>query len=193
MKKLFKTTLVLALTVFASASYASGIETFIHVIGDKMFSVHHNTTGTVELTIKDKYGKILHDEKSVKKEFVKAFNLETLPIGTYFLEVEDDLKISTYTVNVTSSGLEVDRENVEKVFKPSVVQKNKSVDVSMLKLSKKPLDLSIFDSNNELIHKDSLKGEIVNKRYNLSNLKGGVYTMVFKVGDKNFEKTINLN
>lgn len=193
MKTLFKTTIVLALTVFASATFATGIETYIKVRSNNTFSVHHNARGEFRFTLKNEAGSTLYTVKGKEEQaFVKTFNVKNLPSGNYQLEVEDANMINIYPLTIEANGLAIDKEHVEKVFKPSVKQVNKTLDISLLKLSAKPLEVSIYDSNNKLVHVASFNGNVVNKRFDLSQLKSGRYQIYLEVGSKTFKKNILL-
>lgn len=110
MKSIFRTSLVLALTVFASASFAQSVPPFIKAKGEKMFSVHHNTAGKFKITIKDVDGSVVYAINGNKnKKFVKTFDVKNLPTGTYTLETMDAENTNTYSLQITSLGLDISK------------------------------------------------------------------------------------
>ncbi|MDX1628511.1 MAG: hypothetical protein R3345_07415 [Fulvivirga sp.] len=193
MKTQIKTTLVLALTVFASTVFANGVDTYIKVREDKTFSVHRNTGGLLNLTFKDTGDKVLYRATDFSNErFAGYFDLENLPVGTYFLEVEDTEKISTYPVKVERHGLAIDKKNAKHIFKPALNVSDRRVGVSMLNTMNTPLEVAIYNSNKELINIYSIDDKTVNKFFDLSQLGNDVYSFVLKVGGKRFEKTVTI-
>jgi hypothetical protein len=110
MKTIIKNTLVLALMVFASASYATVSDTHIRARGEKQFSVYHNATGEFHFAVKDQFGKVVYSINGNKKnKFVKTFDVRNLPNGSYILEAKDADVVSRYALQITSDGLEINK------------------------------------------------------------------------------------
>lgn len=113
MKSIFRTILVLALTVFASATYAQGVAPYIKAKGDKLFSVHRNATGKFRFTIKDNKGYVVYSINGNKNtKFMKTFNVENLPNGQYTIETRDAENVSTYSLHITSVGLDISKSQI---------------------------------------------------------------------------------
>ena len=111
MKSILRTILVLALTVFASASYAQGVETYIKAKGEKTFSVHHNITGKFQFIIKDESGRVVYAINGSKNaRFLRTFDVKNLPAGHYTLEGKDTDVLSIYNLQITSNGLNINKE-----------------------------------------------------------------------------------
>ena len=193
MRKLMLTT-VLALTVLASQSFAKGDEIFIHVNKEaKTFSVHQNTPGIVRLKIKNNVGNVLFTVSANKKKaFVKSFNLKDIPTGNYTLVVEDDSKFSTYRIDLYKDSLFLDKENTGVIFKPSVILEERLLDISMLTLNQGETAISIFNDQDEMVHTNLSEEDQINKRFDLSQLQSGQYTVSFNVGDEIFNRSIVL-
>lgn len=110
MKSILRTSLVLAMTVIASASFAQNVSPYIKAKGDKLFSVHHNATGKFRFTIKDNKGYVVYTISGNKKsKFVKTFDVKNLPTGTYTLETMDAENTNTFALQITSLGLDISK------------------------------------------------------------------------------------
>lgn len=195
MKKLFKTTLILAMTVMASVTYATGDETYIKVKSSKSFSLHYNKEGKIRVAITDVNGTILHTDRSGKhSKYLKTFSLSELPIGTYYLEIENDQKISTYEVHVYPDTLLINKDEVVEFYKPTIQQKeDNQLDLSMLKTTNDPMYVYILNNSNDLIDQHTVTGNAINTRFDVSKLKSGTYSMVINVGRRQFTQQFNVN
>lgn len=112
MKSIFKITIVLALMVIAGSSFA-GVDPYIKAKGEKLFSVHHNTTGAFRVTIKDQNGVIVYSINSNKnKKFVKTFDVKNLPNGRYHIVTQGVDNVNTYALQITPEGLNISKDQV---------------------------------------------------------------------------------
>ena len=68
------------------------------------------------------------------------------------------------------------------------------LDVSLLNNQLTTLKLKIEDAEGLLVYEDEVRNVVkVEKRYNLSKLPAGEYTVVLNVGDKAYVKTIQIS
>ena len=86
------------MTVAASTVFANGDEAYINIKEAKVFSIHHNTTSYMQISILDNTGTVLHRNTSKGNGIAKSFDLKALPTGSYTLEVEDDKKVTSYSL-----------------------------------------------------------------------------------------------
>lgn len=193
MKKLILTT-VLALAVIASNTFANGGEIFVRVSkNEKTFSVHHNAPGIMKLKIKDATGNVIYTVSAKKeKAFAQSFDLNRVPTGNYTLVVEDTQKFSSYKIDLFKDSLMFDKANAGVIFKPSVILDERLLDISMLNLNEGKTAISIYNDKDEMVHTNSSKDKQINKRFDLSQLERGQYTVLFNVGDELFNRYIVL-
>lgn len=192
MKKLILTT-VLALTVLASNSYATNDELFIRVNKDaKTFSLHQNSPGLVKLKIRDDKNTLYSKSVNTKKAYVKSFDLTKVSEGTYSISVEDVQKIRTYEITVFSDSLIVNKVESAVIFKPSVTLNERSLDISMLSLGGQGASINIYDNQGQIIHSNIAEGQQINRRFDLSQLENGAYTVICSMGEEVFSSFIVL-
>lgn len=191
MKKLIKTTLLLALIVSANTIFANGDEAYINIKESKVFSVHHNTTSYMEVSIIDNSGLVLYRKSSTGNGVAKSFDLKELPVGNYTLEIEDDKKVTSYAMEVVNDGLSINKSNVS-VFKPVISVNNRFVNVSMLKFIDGSVNMGIYNAQNELVFNDKINGESISLRYDLSKLAAGKYTLLFNVEGHSFQEFVTI-
>jgi len=107
MKKTLRNTLVLALTVLASTVYATDINTHIAKRGDDKVSVHYNAHSFFKVKIKNKYGEIIHTEKSRNGMYVQTFSFEDVVDGKYIIETTNSNSISSVVITVKNGKIEL--------------------------------------------------------------------------------------
>jgi hypothetical protein len=131
MKKIVRLSLVAALLFTGISTYAiDGTAEFnLHVLkaNGKLITFGLNQTQKANLTIYDKDGSLIYSETASGKDgILRTFSLEEFPEGTYFLEVEDNMKKSKYEIKVTDNVSVLSQNAVSSVYKPGF-EKNKSV------------------------------------------------------------------
>ena len=86
----------------------------------------------------------------------------------------------------------LDKENTGVIFKPSVILEERLLDISMLTLNQGETAISIFNDQDEMVHTNLSEEDQINKRFDLSQLQSGQYTVSFNVGDEIFNRSIVL-
>ncbi|PWB19007.1 T9SS type A sorting domain-containing protein [Flavobacterium sp. HTF] len=131
MKKILKLSLVCAV-LFTGSSYAiDGNEDFsLHVIrsNGKMITFALNQVKKANLAIYDKDGNLIYSENASGKDgILRTFSLEEFPEGTYFLEVEDNVKTVKHEITITDNKTILSSKAVSSVYKAGFSAKNTSV------------------------------------------------------------------
>ncbi|MDP5200044.1 secretion protein [Flavobacterium sp. DG2-3] len=130
MKKIAKLSLVAALLFTGISTYAidGNGEFNLHVLkaNGKLITFALNKVPKANLAIYDKDGTLIYSESASGKDgILRTFSLEEFPEGTYFLEVEDNVKKAKYEITITDNAV-LSKNAISSVYK-SGFAKNSSV------------------------------------------------------------------
>ncbi|MEO8532883.1 MAG: secretion protein [Flavobacterium sp.] len=134
MKKILKLSLVCAVLFTGMSSYAiDGNEDFnLHVLkaNGKQITFALNQVKKANLAIYDKEGTLIYSESASGKDgILRTFSLEEFPEGTYFLEVEDNVKKVRHEITITDGTSVLSTKAVSSVYKAGFYAKNSSIAV----------------------------------------------------------------
>jgi len=134
MKKILKLSLVCAVLFTGMSTYAiDGNEDFnLHVLktNGKVITFALNQVKRASLAIYDKDGDLIYTENASGKDgILRTFNLEQFPEGTYYLEVEDNVKKVTHEITIADGTTVLSKKAVSSVYKAGYYNKNASVAV----------------------------------------------------------------
>jgi hypothetical protein len=193
MKNLIKRSIVMAVLFTTMLSSANEISSLRNLNDEKttMLTLLNVKEGN-QLFIKDVFGLILYKE-SIKEsgEFVKGFNLTSLPDGKYFFELDKDLEIAIIPFEVKMNTVVFNKELETTIYKPYITKKENRVLVSKLSLDKQPLEVKIYYDYNlgyyDLIHSETIEKSMnIQRAYKLSKNEKGNYKVVLKTEGHTF-------
>lgn len=195
MKNLIKKSLLIVAMLTTVVLSATNINNNVkvNVIDSKLIDLKlKNSDGNLTISVKDAYGEVLYAEKFEGSDFSKKYDLNTLPIGNYYFEIEGHTKINLMPFIVTSKGLEFNNEIKSTYYKPTIRQEGDLVFISKLTLDKEEdLEIYFYDKELNLLYKEVVNGDInLGKTINLKNLKSGNYSIVTKSAGKVFEQKV---
>ncbi|MBL3654675.1 hypothetical protein [Fulvivirga sediminis] len=199
MKQLIKNSLLVILFSTSLLSFASGASPYVKVKrfdGKKFVVIVKSANPTdLQISLRDRNDFELYAERhaDVKDGYAKKFDVADLPDGSYFLEIENAQKIDVYSLEIAQGKLSIESDNRVAIFKPQVFQKGNQVDIAMLKYLNVPMKFSILNNTNDIIYEDTLAdSQSVNKRYDMSKLDPGIYTLRFNLAGRLFTKSIDI-
>lgn len=151
-------------------------------------------TGKVELHFKDAQGKTLYTEDvSGKEDYSKLFELEDLPLGNYFLSVEDVTSITVQPIVICSDNLTLDGTKRQKFFKPHFEMRNDKLVLTLL--SKKPTKAKVKAENSagRLLWKEKVTvADKFEKGYNFGQFGPNNYTLTIEIDGFIYKKEIKI-
>lgn len=180
MKTKFKIIAVVAMFLFSGSVFATSPK--IKVVSETSFVLSvKNFKQSLYLNIKDKNDVILYSQvvESEKGEYAKKFSLQSWPDGVYDVDVEDNMKVITLSMEVKDNKIISVSNEQKTTFKPSLMTKGQKVFVSLHPSIDAPLDVTIYNEDDQLVYEgDVLKSGIV---YDFKKI--GKYTIALKNKD----------
>lgn len=199
MKDILKTTarlvLLSVLFVLPLAMQAKDDNPFISIntIGSekKVSLVLKNLRTPTTIRLESALEGVLLEEEITNAEYARVLNLNELSTGNYKLVVSTGVRETEQPISITRTGLSLNIGDRKEFFAPVVRMNGSLLDVSLLNSNLTNLKLRIEDAEGILVYEDETRNVVkVEKRYNLSKLPVGEYTVVLNVGDKSYVKTI---
>ena len=199
MKDILKTTarlvLLSVLFVLPLAMQAKDDNPFISIntIGSekKVSLVLKNLRTPTTIRLESALEGVLLEEEITNAEYARVLNLNELSAGNYKLVVSTGVRETEQPISITRTGLSLNIGDRREFFAPVVRMNGSLLDVSLLNSNLTTLKLRIEDAEGILVYEDETRNVVkVEKRYNLSKLPVGEYTVVLNVGDKSYVKTI---
>lgn len=195
MKKILKFGLVLVAALTTISGHASTVDFTLDVKNEqgKKVTFAINTINIMNLSIYDADDKLIHSEKvDSKKDINRTYDLNALPEGTYFLEVESDVTISRYEISITGAKASLSANAIFEDYKPVPVFlfKDGLVWVNIVNLDNSPVNIKIYDKDgDEVYDSPELTDENVTKIFDVNNIANEKYTFVMTYKDKTFTQT----
>ncbi|AJR02794.1 hypothetical protein [Siansivirga zeaxanthinifaciens] len=145
------------------------------------------------LTIQDTNGVTLYKELiEIEGTYKKGFDLNSLPNGNYFFELQKAFEVQTIPFTVNNKLVVFNKAEKSTTFLPYTRLKNNMLFVTKLAPNNEALKISLFIENTsgfELIHTEEVEGiQSIEKVYKLQK---GNYKIVFNSNNKEYTKFIN--
>lgn len=187
---------VLMLSILPLMSFANGFP-FVKLTNnkDKTITLRLGAiqSETIRITLKDNFGQMFYSEQiSDKNEFMKKFDLQNLASGNYKFEIENSMNVKVMPIQVNRNDLLIMEEDVAVLHKPYIKMKENGVfDFNLLNLDVEKTTVLITDDKGKVVYKEFLGAKTeFKKRYDISQLAKGNYSVIVNKGDRSYEKSI---
>ena len=140
-----------------------------------------------QILIKNENGSVIHRETVERNgNYMQRFDLANLDDGLYTIELDKDFEIVVKPFKIVSNEVIFMEAAQTTLFKPVVRAEKNKLMISQLALNKETLKIELYYFD-ELIHKDTLKGDdILERVYLLANDRKGNYSLRMTSGDRLF-------
>lgn len=193
MKTTIKKMMLAVMVITLVSANALAFEDSLRVKEEKSFDLTINEVSKpTQISIIDKRNNILF-EKTIQSgdDFSKTFNLELLPVGEYFIEIEDDVRIKRLTLEVSDETVSTLNVDQDEHFKPVVSEKGNVVYVTQFAPNSDPLYVAIYNFKNELVHEETLEGEMtLGKKFDFTKSISGEYRIFLESGDNTYDHLV---
>ena len=120
MKKMLRLGLVLVVAMTTMSTFANEGDFLLYVKKGNEKEIRFSLNGIkkINLALYDKENNLIYSENaSGKQGILRTYRLEELPTGTYFLEVENEVKKVRYEIIVTNQMASLSQKAVTEVYK----------------------------------------------------------------------------
>ncbi|PTB93566.1 hypothetical protein [Marivirga lumbricoides] len=187
---------VLMLTILPLMSFANGFP-FVKLTKQEnknlTLRIAAIKSETIRITLKDDLGYMLFSEQVTdKNEVLKRFDLANLNAGNYKIEVENEMNVKVLPIKVTRTDIEIVETDFAVLYKPYIKMNEGGVfDFNLLNLDTEKTTVLILDDKGRVVFKDYLGAQSeYKKRYDISQLEKGNYSVIVNKGNRSFEKPI---
>ncbi|MCE7992254.1 MAG: hypothetical protein HEP71_09750 [Roseivirga sp.] len=182
MRTFRKSVLIAMMVMVAAMSFANGNKPNVKVekVGAKTIALYASHLGAskTQVQLRDENGLVLHQLVSDNNEKVsKRFDLNALPAGNYSIEIENETSFSSTTVQLTDLEATVNIADQVMIVKPVVRQNGNILDIIMPSEDTTSVSVIIYDCNFDQVYKETVDGTTELRRYDLSKLGKGGYTV----------------
>jgi len=194
MKKILNFSLAVLIAVSALQVQARNTDFSLNVLKEKGKTVSFtlNDIKKVDLSLYDANETLLHSEKLTAKGTInRTYDLKDLPDGTYFLEAETATKLARYKITLIGKIALMEKTASSEVFKPILNKKDGFVVMSILNLEKAPVQVRIYDEDNQEVYiVNGLTDLFVNTKFDLNHKPAQKYTFVFNYNGRQFQEIV---
>ena len=203
--RLFFTLAVIA-TLFSTPLKADAVERFYTLEGTNIrFSAQEHSkaititlnnvvANDITITLEDAVGNSLVNEKvSATPNFAKRYNLTNLENGNYRFIIKKKLSKTIQPFELTAKTVVMSELKRKEKFLPNISQRDNKLDVNVLLGNYSNIHVRIYDLDGRNVFEETnYVVFMLHKRYDLSKMPKGVYTVEVVAGDETEYYNINL-
>lgn len=206
MKTRFFSALATVAVLFTNTIFANNIENLYDLGGtsltistiksEKTIIVNATNTNdqTITVTIEDANGATVFKEQANQgRQFAKKYNLSKLDAGDYRVIVTKNYFKTIQPITLTNNSIEMSLAERKEKFLPNVSVKDMKMDVNVLLGNYNNVHVMVYTNTGEKVFEEHDYVVLnLHKRYNLENLKKGIYLVEVTAGDETKTFTIQL-
>lgn len=193
MKNLIKTGLLSVALLGSLVANASKIITTASSKGKVVYIGLTNISEGEVISIVDTEGVSLYSESLDESlAFNKKFDFTTTPNGVYFIETKEAKEITVTPVIVSDNKVAIVTESSKRFRAPDVKIEGDVAKVLIRNFHEFPVSISIYDTDGNVLKKQTSDSLLIYYAYNFTDLDKGDYTISVTQGDYNFTETIKL-
>ncbi|OEK02225.1 hypothetical protein BFP97_12165 [Roseivirga sp. 4D4] len=196
MKTMRKVLLTAVMVMASTFVIANDTKPSVNVEKVGMKSVVVSTKGlgeaTAHIQLKDENGSVLYSAQTIKgQKFAKRFDLTALEAGNYTIEVENEMSFTATPLSINADSAWITSEDQVTIVKPVIRQNGEKLDIILPTDNNEEVSITIFDSNFRKLTSESFGGEAL-KRFDLSKLEQGSYTVKMRTNGRNFVQSVSI-
>lgn len=145
-----------------------------------------------QIKLKDQAGSTLYITQTQEGlEFAKRFDLKSLEAGNYTLEIENESSFTATPVSINADSAWVNNDDQVTIMKPVLRQNGEKLDVIFPANDCDDVLITIYDSKFRKLVMEGFDGESL-KRFDLSQLAQGAYTVKMRTKGRNFVQSVSI-
>ena len=162
-------------------------------VNAKSISVNISGLGAIktQVQLKSEKGSILYKASSNAENFARRLDLNALPVGNYSIEVENNNTFTSTPVVIADDSAYVNVTSQVTIVKPRVLMNGKQLDVILPSEEEAAVLVTIYDRDMNKLAIEPINGELL-KRFDLSKLTTGNYTVKIETKGKSFVQSFSL-
>lgn len=196
MKSIKKVLLTAVMVMASTFAIANGNKPTVRIekAGLKSVVVFVKGLGESEaqVKLKDQNGSTLYITQTQEGlEFAKRFDLRSLEAGNYTVEVENESSFTTTPVSINADSAWITAADQVTIMKPVLRQTGEKLDIILPTDGSDDVLITIYDSELRKLATESIDGESL-KRFDLSKLAQGAYTVKMTTKGRNFVQSVSI-
>lgn len=154
-----------------------------------VISFDYKTEKDIQITFRDAKAITLFKE-SVQgvKHLSKTFDLRSLPDGTYFLEIEDEIKIFSQCLEIKNEKVLYNKAGEQSLIKPTTYIKGDKLYLSCMLQNETDVEIVIYDKSGEKVYIENLEKQIsLEKTFQFVDGRPSDYAISIRYNDRKFD------
>lgn len=150
--------------------------------------------GPVKVTLAEEKGEILMEDRiPAGNAFSKVLDLSNLPAGAYTILVASELRETVQPLRITAVDMILNEDMRREYFAPVLRLRERDLDINWFNTRVADVGIAIFEADGPEIFRDKIHNVTrLERRYKLSDLRRGTYTVQISTPYKMYNQTITL-